>query len=71
MRPYQNQSAEKAKRKSRKKDQDALKNVVSLRISDQEKEVLDQCTKATRKNVSDVVREAIELWLTKHKPLLS
>jgi uncharacterized protein (DUF1778 family) len=71
MRLYQNQSAEKAKRKSRKKDQDALKNVVSLRISDQEKQVLDRCTKAARKNVSDVVREAIELWLTKHKPLLS
>ena len=71
MRPHQNLLQEKTTRKGRKKDPAALKNVVSLRINDQEKQVLDRCAKATRKNVSEVFREAIELWLTKHKPLLS
>jgi hypothetical protein len=71
MRLQRRQLQEKSGRKGRQKDQETLNNVVSLRISDQEKRVLDRCTEVTRKNVSEVVREAIELWLNKHKPLLS
>jgi hypothetical protein len=36
-------------------------NVISMRISDEEKETLVQLQKVTRKNVSDLMREAMEL----------
>jgi hypothetical protein len=64
----QNQKLSRAARKkAKKKDKEVLNHVVSLRISDQEKRVLERITEATRRNVSDVVREAIEFWLTKRK----
>lgn len=37
-------------------------NVVSLRISDEEKAALDEMTRRTRKSLSAVVREAILLY---------
>lgn len=37
-------------------------NVVSLRISDEEKAVLDEVSQRTRKSLSRVVREAIQLY---------
>jgi len=37
-------------------------NVVSLRISDEEKAALDEVTRRTRKSLSTVVREAILLY---------
>jgi len=37
-------------------------NVVSLRISDEEKAVLDEVSHRTRKSLSRVVREAIQLY---------
>jgi len=52
-------------RKRGKEEASTLKNIVSLRISDQEKRVLEGITKSSRKNLSDVVREAIEFWLAK------
>ena len=58
-----------SRRKTRKKDASALKNIVSLRISDQEKRVLEGITRSSRKNVSDVVREAIEFWLARRDGL--
>ena len=54
-----------AKRKNAKKKEPILKNVVSLRVSDQEKRLLDRLTAATSKNVSDLVREALGFWLAK------
>lgn len=36
-------------------------NVVSMRITDEEKKALDQVKRATRKNISDILREA--MWL--------
>jgi Arc/MetJ-type ribon-helix-helix transcriptional regulator len=64
------QTADVIRRKPRKKEQEVLNNVVSLRLSDQEKHQLDRVTAATRKNVSDVVREAIEFWLRRKGNLL-
>lgn len=66
----QRKSLGTARRKGRKRDETALKNVVSLRISDQEKLVLEKITASTRKNVSEIVREAIEFWLAKRKKVL-
>ena len=37
-------------------------NVVSLRITDDEKAALDEVTRRTRKNLSIVMREAIMLY---------
>ena len=37
-------------------------NVVSLRVSDEEKAVLDEVSRRTRKSLSSVVREAIQLY---------
>ena len=37
-------------------------NVVSLRVTDAEKEALDEVTRRTRKSLSKVMREAIMLY---------
>lgn len=60
-------SREPKKSKTRRRDEHALTNVVSLRISDQEKQLLERITKSTSKNVSEIVREAIEFWLAKRQ----
>jgi predicted DNA-binding protein len=39
-------------------------NVVSLRISDEEREALDDFVVRTRRSVSQLMREAMELLLT-------
>jgi hypothetical protein len=53
----------------RRKEEEILHNVVSLRISDQEKRALEKITRTSAKSVSEIVREAIEHWLTKRKRL--
>ncbi len=40
-------------------------NVISMRISDDERETLEMIMSATRKNVSDIMREAMELVKTR------
>ena len=56
------------KRKApRKKVNQVLKNVVSLRVSDQEKDLLERLTASTSQNVSDLVREALGFWLAKRQ----
>lgn len=67
---YQKQfRGEQKKNQKRRRDETSLTNVVSLRISDQEKRVLERITKSSSKNVSEVVREAIEFWLARRKKL--
>ena len=61
---YRGESMNKSKRR---KEADALSNVVSLRISDQEKRELEKITKSSSKNVSEIVREAIEFWISRRK----
>jgi hypothetical protein len=48
------------KRKRSRTEQ--LQNVISLRINDHEKRELENLTKATSKSISDIMREAIDLW---------
>lgn len=55
------------KKFKRRKDEDVLSNVVSLRISDQEKRELEKITKSSSKSVSEIVREAIEFWISRRK----
>lgn len=54
-----------ARKKREPKKEQVLKNVVSLRVSDQEKRLLERLTKSTSKNLSDLVREALGFWLAK------
>lgn len=65
------QIEEPTKRKSRKRNEKiekiVLKNVVSLRVSDREKRVLEKITQSTSMSVSEVVREAIEFWLSRRQ----
>jgi len=58
---------EPKKKIKRRRDESALNNVVSLRISDQEKRELEEITKSSSRNVSEIVREAIEFWMDRHK----
>jgi alkaline phosphatase len=55
------------KKKSHKKEQ--LQNVISLRINDEEKKELEKLTKSTSKSVSEIMREAINLWSAKRRKL--
>ncbi len=63
---YRGELKQKAKRR---RDESALTNVVSLRISDQEKRELEKITKSSDRNISEIVREAIEFWIAKRRKL--
>lgn len=58
---------EPKKKVKRRKDEDVLSNIVSLRISDQEKRVIEKITKDSSRSVSEVMREAMELWIARRK----
>ena len=53
----------------RKKDTDELKNVISLRINDDEKKSLEKMVKTTSKSITEIMREAIDLWRAKQRRL--
>ena len=43
----------------------SMPHVISLRVNDQEKLLLDQLSRKKSKNVSAVMREALEHWLAR------
>jgi len=46
-------------------------NVISMRISDEERETLQEIMQTTQKSMSDIMREAMELFKSKwEKPRL-
>lgn len=58
--------------KSSRKNRNAteqLQNVISMRISDDEKKTLEKLIKTTSKSVSEIMREAIDLWRAKQRKL--
>lgn len=55
--------------KKNKKETEQLQNVISLRISDDEKKTLEKLTKTTSKSISEIMREAIHLWRSKQRKL--
>ena len=70
MSAHENQLITEPRKRSRKtKEKVVLKNVVSLRVSDREKRVLEKITESSSQSVSDVIREAIEFWLSKRQRL--
>lgn len=57
-------------RKSESRKRKALlENVISLRISDQEKKSLEKLTSKTSKSITDIMREALNLWSSKRRSL--
>ncbi len=64
-----NLSGEPRRKVKRRRDEHVLCNIVSLRISDQEKQFIEKVTRESSRSVSDVVREAIEFWMDSHKQL--
>jgi len=69
--PYtRNIFTRESKTPRRKKERTAqVQNVISLRINDEEKKALEKLTKATSKSISDIMREAIDLWTSKRRKL--
>ena len=65
---YSRKHLERESRKPRK-TVSPLQNVISLRISDQEKRMLERLAKTTAKSVSDIMREAMDLWKSKRRSL--
>lgn len=55
--------------RSKKSKKDHLQNIISLRINDKQKLMLEKLSKATSKSISDIMREAVNLWSTKQRKL--
>jgi hypothetical protein len=55
--------------KKKKPAKEQLQNVISLRINDDEKKALEKLTKATSKSITDIMREAIDMWSSKRRKL--
>ena len=55
--------------RKKKKEVDQLQNVISLRINDEEKKALEKLTRSTSKSISEIMREAIDLWSSKRRKL--
>ena len=66
-RPFSRESQKNRIR--RRRDEQALTNVVSLRISDEEKKILERVTKSMSRSVSEIIREAMNHWLAKRQRL--
>jgi hypothetical protein len=58
----------KSSKKKREKAEQ-LQNVISLRINDDEKRALEKLTKSTSKSITEIMREAIDLWSSKRRKL--
>jgi hypothetical protein len=69
--PYTRNHVSKEPISSRKKKNrpEQLHNVISLRINDDEKKALEKLTKTTSKSISDIMREAIDLWSSRRRKL--
>ena len=55
--------------KKKRKETEQLQNVISLRINDDEKKALEKLTKTTSKSITEIMREAIDLWQVKQRKL--
>jgi len=67
--PHTRKTCDKEMKKSRRSSEKNLDNVISMRISDQEKRKLERLIKGTSKNVSDIMREALDFWSSRRRHL--
>lgn len=51
------------------KETEPLQNVISMRINDDEKKTLEKLTKTTSKSITEIMREAIDLWRARQRKL--
>ena len=64
-----NVSKETNSSKKKRNRIEPLQNVISLRINDVEKMMLEKLAKSTSKSISEILREAIDLWNSKRSNL--
>lgn len=65
-----NQVSKEAKSLKKKRIKtEQLQNVISLRINDDEKKTLEKLIKSTSKSISEIMREAIDLWRSNRRKL--
>jgi hypothetical protein len=62
-------SRESKSLKKKKTRPEQLQNVISLRINDDEKKALEKLTKSTSKSISEIMREALDLWSSRRRNL--
>jgi len=55
--------------KKKRSRTEQLQNVISLRINDDEKRTLEKLAKTTSKSISDIMREAIDMWRSNRRKL--
>jgi len=55
--------------RKKKKETDQVQNVISLRINDDEKRMLEKLTKTTSKSITEIMREAMDQWRSKRRNL--
>jgi hypothetical protein len=69
--PYtRNRIAPERKSLQKKRNRaEPLQNVISLRISDDEKKALGTLARSSSKGISEIMREAIDLWISKRRRL--
>lgn len=69
--PYNKNHVSKEPKPIKKKRNriEPLQNVISLRINDNEKKSLEKLTKTTSKSITEIMREAIDLWVSKRRSL--
>lgn len=69
--PYtmNNVSMEPNSSKKKRNRIEPLQNVISLRINDNEKKALEKLAKSTSKSISEIMREAIDLWNSRRSNL--
>lgn len=69
--PYVKKNCSRNEKKPRRGLDTRLANVISIRISDQEKRNLERIIKCSSKSVSQVMREALELWSYRQRALFN
>ncbi|MDO9308241.1 MAG: ribbon-helix-helix protein, CopG family [Deltaproteobacteria bacterium] len=69
--PYTRNNLSRESKSSKKKRNriEPMQNVISMRINDNEKKALEKLTKTTSKSISEIMREAIDLWSSKRRNL--
>jgi hypothetical protein len=56
-----------SKRPRKKTREKSRSNIISVRVSDEEKQLLEVMTRKRSRNLSEVMREALVYWLTRHR----
>ena len=70
MRYFKNQLQRKTKKIVRRRtDEHVLKNVISLRISDEELALLSRISETSDKSISEIMREAFKSWQANRRRL--